>query len=663
MSTSTPTAFSYVRFSSKRQEEGDSIRRQTEAARGWADRNKVPLDTSLKIDRGVSAFKGKNADLGSLGEFLRLVEKGRVRRGDYLVVENLDRISRVEVQPALRLILGILAGGVRIVQLTPAEMVYDDKSDTFSLIIMTAELSRAHGESAVKSKRVGDAREAERRRMRETGEVVTRRLPAWVEEVGGRPALIPERAAVVKRIFRLAGTGYGVPSIVALFEKEGVPAFGSTGRWTRSYVGLILTDKRALGELQPLKGAAPDGPPIPDFFPAVVTPKEFRDARAGARQRRPKAARGGAGKGAAVRDAFEALGPRARAREVVAWCRKHRRVEVGGTSVWRGRRKLLRPEGALGPAPANGSRGVGPVNVFAGLLKHARDGDSYIMTPRHSHSPGRPSRRFQVLINSRSQQGGSRCYSVPYDVFENAVLGKLAEIGTADILPEAAGAGGPDRVLALTKERAGVEAELADANAFMDEHGFSPSVGKRVKALEDRLADLARELAEAEREADNPAPKRLGEAQCLAAALAGSPDPRGARRRLRSLLVDLASEVVLLVEPRGRDRHCLVQIWFADGGRHRDYYLFVRPASGRRRACWRCWSFVTTGPFDLREPAGEKPLERALNMMDWLATFAFSPGSSSDGPLGPDESLRLFFEALREATPPGCAPACLDPSR
>src|SRR5262245_43600027 len=83
----SPTAYSYIRFSSKKQEEGDSIRRQTELTAAWAKRHKMHLDTSLAPDRGISAFRGKNRDLGALGAFLRLVESGRVLAGSHLVVE------------------------------------------------------------------------------------------------------------------------------------------------------------------------------------------------------------------------------------------------------------------------------------------------------------------------------------------------------------------------------------------------------------------------------------------------------------------------------------------------------------------------------------------------------------------------------------------------
>src|SRR3954466_5243657 len=88
------TAYSYIRFSAKEQERGDSLRRQTDLRDGWLARNPgVKLDDSLKLqDLGVSAFRGKHrsGDAFALGQFVKLVETGRVAKGSFLLVENLD---------------------------------------------------------------------------------------------------------------------------------------------------------------------------------------------------------------------------------------------------------------------------------------------------------------------------------------------------------------------------------------------------------------------------------------------------------------------------------------------------------------------------------------------------------------------------------------------
>jgi DNA invertase Pin-like site-specific DNA recombinase len=287
-----PVAYSYVRFSDPSQAAGDSLRRQIEKAAEWCKSNNVRLDTTLTLrDLGKSAFRGKhreNPDRHALAAFLRLVEQSRVPRGSYLVVEALDRLTREDIQPALLLVLGLLQAGVRLVQLIPAFQVYTDKSGPHEVMLMIVELMRGHSESKAKSERVGAAWIQRRKKARERNGVLTRRLPAWVEERGGKLVLIPERAAVVRRIFEMASTGHGLYAIMTRLNEEGVKPFGPSGHWSISYLHLILKDRRALGELQPMRGSEPDGPVLRSYFPAVVDEATWLRARAGAAERHKK---------------------------------------------------------------------------------------------------------------------------------------------------------------------------------------------------------------------------------------------------------------------------------------------------------------------------------------------------------------------------------------
>src|SRR5262245_11384720 len=117
--TDSPLAYSYVRFSSPEQAKGDSLRRQTEAAAEWCKRSKVRLDTTTTFrDLGKSAFLGDhrtNPDRHALARFLKMVEDGKVPRGSYLLIENLDRLSREHVLPALSLLLNLIQDGIRVV--------------------------------------------------------------------------------------------------------------------------------------------------------------------------------------------------------------------------------------------------------------------------------------------------------------------------------------------------------------------------------------------------------------------------------------------------------------------------------------------------------------------------------------------------------------------
>jgi hypothetical protein len=96
---------------------------------------------------------------------------------------------------------------------------------------------------------------------------MTSLLPAWVRLVNGVMVAIPERAAVIKRIFTLAGEGYGRSRIVRLLTDEKVPAFGPSGKHRVEVLGLGATmrliaeglvEVRALEDAEALQKAKPD---------------------------------------------------------------------------------------------------------------------------------------------------------------------------------------------------------------------------------------------------------------------------------------------------------------------------------------------------------------------------------------------------------------------
>src|SRR6516225_7146660 len=112
-------AYSYMRFSSAAQADGDSIRRQEAAAVDWCNRNGVGLDSETTFrDLGRSAYLGahrKNPARHALAAFLQMVESGKIPRGSYLIIENLDRLTREHIRPALTLLLNLIEQGIRVV--------------------------------------------------------------------------------------------------------------------------------------------------------------------------------------------------------------------------------------------------------------------------------------------------------------------------------------------------------------------------------------------------------------------------------------------------------------------------------------------------------------------------------------------------------------------
>ncbi|MGA2226779.1 MAG: recombinase family protein, partial [Syntrophobacteraceae bacterium] len=156
-----PKAYSYLRFSRPEQEDGDSIRRQTEISEEWARSHDHVLDGSLKMeDHGLSAFHGKHVSEGALGQFLEKVKAGQIPQGSVLLVESLDRLSREELTEALEQFLAIIRNGIKIVTLADNAREYTKEtinSNMGDLFVGLSIMVRAHEESKMKSFRLSKA--------------------------------------------------------------------------------------------------------------------------------------------------------------------------------------------------------------------------------------------------------------------------------------------------------------------------------------------------------------------------------------------------------------------------------------------------------------------------------------------------------------------------
>src|SRR3546814_8515520 len=111
-------AYSYLRFSTPEQSKGDSRRRQTDMAAKYAREHDLELDTVLTFhDEGISGFRGRNAEAGRLADFLEAVKVGLVPQGSFLLVEQLDRLSRLVPLQAMRVLEAVVEAGGSVVTL------------------------------------------------------------------------------------------------------------------------------------------------------------------------------------------------------------------------------------------------------------------------------------------------------------------------------------------------------------------------------------------------------------------------------------------------------------------------------------------------------------------------------------------------------------------
>ncbi len=268
-------AISYIRFSSTKQELGDSLRRQYDETVKYVTENNLVLDSTLSFrDLGVGAYDKANLEKGALGLFMQAVREGRVPQGATLIVESLDRLSRANVLSALNVFIEILNAGITIVTLMDrqkysAEIV---QQNVGMLMMSLGVMQRAHDESATKSKRVSAAWVNKKREAVASGKVMTRKTPHWIRALPDKTGFefIPERKATALRMIEMAERGVGMHTIIKTLHTEGVESWalpkkdGTKPDWQRSYVQKFLTSPALYGAIDI------DGDLLNGYYPPLI---------------------------------------------------------------------------------------------------------------------------------------------------------------------------------------------------------------------------------------------------------------------------------------------------------------------------------------------------------------------------------------------------------
>ncbi len=279
-------AISYLRFSSAIQSQGDSSRRQNAKRDQWLERNPdVVLEKELN-DFGLSAFKAHHVSKGDLGDFLAFIETptfaSRMKRDEvFLLVESLDRLSREQIMTALHQLERIVEAGVKVVTLADGQ-TYDKDSmnDLGGLIVAIVTMSRAHNESAEKSRRIKSVFEKKRQDAK-AGKVYSKNCPAWLEIVGGKYKIKKKEAKIVADIIREVAKGrptmqilreLNAKKIPTLTEMKGRPA--PCSGWSQTSVRNLVIDRPiAIGTMRTKDGD------IENFYPPIIDAETFAKAK------------------------------------------------------------------------------------------------------------------------------------------------------------------------------------------------------------------------------------------------------------------------------------------------------------------------------------------------------------------------------------------------
>ena len=305
--------YAYVRFSSERQGDGDSITRQITAIESYCRANGLQVTEWIE-DLGRSAFKGSHRKTGNLSRFLARVAAGEIGSGSTLIVESVDRLSREEMMTALESFTTLVNAGLTIITTMDSAVVNraNLNAEWTKLIVTLAKMAVANEESEKKSNRSLSVWEA--RRAAPGEKRLTAFLPGWLIDVGTPN---PARVAVLERIFSEVIDGIGTARIAQRLNADGIESWGplrkKTGKrpsWHNAQVIKLARSRSVLGEFQPMKSAEDGskiaaGPVIENYYPAVIDAITFQRAQAALNSRSFKGSRGR--QGATVANLFRGL--------------------------------------------------------------------------------------------------------------------------------------------------------------------------------------------------------------------------------------------------------------------------------------------------------------------------------------------------------------------
>ena len=262
-------AYLYRRFSKRIQAKGDSLRRQSKYADEWCSKHNAEL-MCVHTDDGISGYSGKHASVGALSIVLRDIEDGKIEKGSYLLVENLDRLGRDEISTAHERFTSILRNGINIVTLMDGKIFTPDSVNNLADIMWALMyMARANEESLTKSKRSKSIWNKKHEQIL-NGEKPKIKCPTWIfynKETDEYEA--NEKIEVIRKLFKLYLSGMSMAAVAKELNAENIPSLNSKKQWTQSTVSWVLKSKNTYGVLERQEGD------YDDFFPAAITKHDF----------------------------------------------------------------------------------------------------------------------------------------------------------------------------------------------------------------------------------------------------------------------------------------------------------------------------------------------------------------------------------------------------
>ncbi|EMN5860187.1 recombinase family protein [Pluralibacter gergoviae] len=247
-----PQLYSYIRWSSDRQATGTTMERQLSAARTFAAEHNLELVEI--IESGVSAYRGKNR-AGKLGDFIDAVRDGVIPNDSWLYCENLDRISRDQVDEATRLFLEIIGLGITIItgmdrKTYNRQSIRENPTDLMISILM---FLRGNEESSTKSKRTtGNAATLIERHMNGLPVNIKSvgKHPFWIDDSGSQYESVKQHSVywpIAREAIDLFLAGWGIYTVKRHLDEK-YPNGLNGGEWDYQVLRRMRDNRALIGE-------------------------------------------------------------------------------------------------------------------------------------------------------------------------------------------------------------------------------------------------------------------------------------------------------------------------------------------------------------------------------------------------------------------------------
>ncbi len=240
----------YCRVSTDKRDQRNSLAAQTRFFEKEFAKHPNWIGKHIFNDEGISGTSLKKRD-----DFNKMIDAAKAGQYQLIITKDVSRFSR-NVENAMSIVVDLQKRGVYIIFLS--DEINTQRQEDRELL--TAAIKQAEGESLKLSNKV---RWGQQESMLEGVVFGRKEMFAYNivrdENTGKqRFVIIPDEAAIVKRIFHMYASGMGTFKIAKQLEQEGIATKRFASGWSNTVILRLLRNEKYVGDLCTGKTYTPD---------------------------------------------------------------------------------------------------------------------------------------------------------------------------------------------------------------------------------------------------------------------------------------------------------------------------------------------------------------------------------------------------------------------